>query len=239
MLPLCSDSGADVVDGQESLEGFDILTEGVLSYAELTSREQGANLILSMVSQCLKALFRIGILVRKSTPRDRFERALQQAEFAFPVQFDTNYVQERHPKLSFSDTRWLACRLGSANAKRRQFINYVRDHKAKLEVEDTNSTADAVTAMQSSKATTFVVPKTLSASEFLQSPLEGDDDSISLVSASTAFDKDTNLKLPNLADLGPDGEYFECPICFTLQSFHKEKSWKYVELSCGTSLPDL
>ncbi|KAJ0109407.1 hypothetical protein J7T55_000332 [Diaporthe amygdali] len=229
LLPLCSDSGADVVDGQESLEGFDIPPDGVLSDAEFTSREQDANLILSMVSQCLKALFRIGILVRKATPRDRFERALQQAEFSFPVQFDTNYVQERHPKLSFSDARWLACRLGSANAKRRQFINYVRDHKAKLEVEDTNSTADAVTAMQSSKATTFVVPKTITASEFLQSPLGGDDDSISLVSASTAFDKDTNLKLPNLADLGPDGEYFECPICFTLQSFHKETSWKQQE----------
>lgn len=182
-----------------------------------------------MVSECLKALFRIGILVRKATPRDRFERALQQFDFAFAPQFDINYVQERYKKLASMDSRWLTTRLGAANAKRRQFINYARDHKAKLEVEHSDPAADAATMVQSSKATTFVVPGNLSASEFLQSPLEADEESVSLVSASTAFNNDTSLRLPSLADLGPDGEYFECPICFTLQSFRVEKSWKYVE----------
>lgn len=197
---------------------------------EYTSSKVEAISILSMVSECLKALFRIGILVRKATPRDRFERALQQSEFEFSPQFDINYVQERYPKLASHDSRWLASRLGGANAKRRQFINYGRDHKARLEVEGVDPTVGAMTTVQSSKATTFAVPGNLPPSEFLNLPVEAEDDSVSLVSASTAFNNEASLRLPSLADLGPDGEYFECPICFTLQSFRMEKSWKYVEL---------
>lgn len=234
MLSLCSETGTNLqlhtLDGQEHRASDDFLTDAFRPDTEDTSDKTEAISILKMVSECLKALFRIGVLVRKATPRDRFERALQQSEFAFTPQFDINYVQERFPKLAFQDSRWLASRLGGANAKRRQFINYVRDHKAKLEVGDINPAVDAARTVKSSKATTFVVPGELSASEFLRAPLEVEDDSVSLVSASTAFNNDTNLRLPSLADLGPDGSYFECPICFTLQSFRMEKSWKYVQV---------
>lgn len=233
---MCTEKGAEfkaeTEHGQENFPaGVDSPEEDRVSDTEDISREEQANQELDMVSQCLKALFRIGILVRKSTPRDRFERALQQSEFAFPAQFDTNYVEERYPKLTSKDASWLASRLGVANAKRRQFIHYVRDRKAKLEAEDMNPMADA-----SSKATTFITPGNLSKSTLHgRSPLEEEDDLVSLVSASTTFDNDSTLKLPSLSDLGPDGEDFECPICFTLQSFKKEKSWKYVEVYCGTS----
>ncbi|KAG6355242.1 hypothetical protein INS49_004324 [Diaporthe citri] len=230
LLALCSDArvdlGSKTEDAQENPAGIDLLADDLVPDTEYTSSRTEAISILSMASECLKALFRIGILVRKATPRDRFERALQQSGSSFTPQFDINYVEERYPKLASRDSRWLASRLGGANAKRRQFINYVRDHKAKLEVENIMPTADAATTVQSSKATTFVVPGNLSASEFLDSSLEEEDDSVSLISASTAFDNDTSLRLPSLADLGPDGKHFECPICFTLQSFHKEKSWK-------------
>ncbi|KAG8162228.1 hypothetical protein KVR01_007993 [Diaporthe batatas] len=201
-------------------------------HEEYTSKEEEADYILRMVSECLRALFRIGILVRKATPRDRFELALQRSEYAFSAQFDINYVRERYPKLASEDSDWLVSRLGFANSKRRQFINYARDHRAKLEVEDpttvTNIVMDATTVRESSKATTFVVPRDLSTSDFLQSSLDTsiEDDLTSLVSASTAFDHEASLRLPSLADMGPDGEYFECPICFTLQSFRTEKAWK-------------
>lgn len=227
------DLGSNIKDKQEDPGS----TDDFVPDTEYTSRKAEAISILSMVSECLKALFRIGILVRKATPRDRFERALQQSEFEFSPQFDINYVQERYPKLASQDSLCLASRLGGANAKRRQFINYGRDHKAKLEVEAIDSTAGAMTIVQSSKATTFAVPGNLPPSEFLNLPVEAEDDSVSLVSASTTFNNDTSLRLPSLADLGPDGEYFECPICFTLQSFRMEKSWKYVEVRWAASRP--
>lgn len=225
MLELCSPASgpepeANAQRGQGSQADLALSGEFAEQDTEDISKEEQANLIMGMASQCLKALFRIGMLVRKATARDRFERALQQSEFSFPAQFDANYVQQKYPKLNSKDTSWLASKLGSANAKRRQFIQYGRDHKAKLDIEDTS--VDAVTARQSSKATTFLAPRSLSA-------LQEEDDLISLVSAATAFDNDTALKLPSLAYLSPDGADFECPICFTLQSFSKEKSWKYVE----------
>lgn len=232
-------------DAEGSASNVNAPADGLIGDTKYTSRDEEADSILCMVCECLRALFRIGNLVRKATPRDRFERAMQQSEHSFVPQFDINYVQEKYPKLASSDSSWLASRLGSANSKRRQFINYVRDHRAKLEVEDVNPIADTATSkIQSSKATTFLVPETMSTSEFLHSPLEVEDDSVSLVSASTAFDNETSLRLPSLADLGPDGQYFECPICFTLQSFRTEKAWKYVEIyllhiSLGYFLPTI
>lgn len=224
---------AHTQDAQDSGPSVDVPADDLVRGTEDTPRDEEAELILCMVSECLRALFRIGILVRKATPRDRFERALQRSEHSFPPQFDINYIEEKYPKLASSESSWLASRLGNANSKRRQFINYVRDHKARLVVADLNPAADtATTTKQSSKATTFVAPENMSTSEFLQSPLEVEDDSASLVSTFTAFDNENNLRLPSLAGLGPDGEYFECPICFTLQSFRTEKSWKYVHLRC-------
>lgn len=234
VLTLCSETGTNldlhIVDEQDHTASDRFLGDDTLPDTEDTSREAEAISILRMISECLNALFRIGVLVRKATPRDRFERALQHSEFAFAPQFDISHVQERYPKLASQDSHWLASRLGGANAKRRQFINYAWDHKANLEVEDINPAMEAARTVKSSKATTFVVPGEMSASDFLRSPLEVEDDSVSLVSASTAFNNDTSLRLPSLADLGPDGAYFECPICFTLQSFRAEKSWKYVQI---------
>lgn len=222
-----SEASVDIEDEQETTASDDISAGDLEPHTEDTSKEK-ASLILDMVSQCIKALFRIGILVRKASPRDRFERALQQSDFSFPAQFDTDYVEERYPKLRFKDMGFLASRLGGANAKRRQFIHYVRDHKARLEAaQDVHTMAYAITEKQSSKATTFVIPGDLSTFDRLDpSSLEKEDDLVSLVSASTAFDNERSLKLPSLAELSPDGEPFECPICFTLQSFRKEKSWK-------------
>ncbi|KAI7782209.1 hypothetical protein LA080_013754 [Diaporthe eres] len=186
--PYKTDIGCNLKDEQEDPGSVDLPWDDFVPVpdTEWASSKAEAISILSMVSECLKALFRIGIL----------------------------------------DSRWLASKLGGANAKRRQFINYGRDHKAKLEAEGIVPTAGAMTVVQSSKATTFAVPENLPPSEFLNLPVEAEDDSVSLVSASTAFNNDTSLRLPSLADLGPDGDYFECPICFTLQSFRMEKSWK-------------
>lgn len=171
-------------------------------------------MIIEVISQSISSLFRIGMLVRKSTPRDRFKRALQ-ADVAFPAFFDIDYVRHKHPKIKED---WLSARLGGGIAKRRQFIKYCRDHRSRLgadEVEDTDVDATRTEAL-SSKATTFVP----------HHGEEADDDAVSMVSASTATESLSALKLPALADISKDDQPFECPICFTLQSFQTERSWR-------------
>ncbi|KAB5545946.1 hypothetical protein GE09DRAFT_1224890 [Coniochaeta sp. 2T2.1] len=174
-------------------------------------------MIIQVISECITSLFRLGILVRKSTHRDRFKRALQVSDDAFPSMFDVDYVRQKHPKITKD---WLVTRLGGGIAKRRQFIKYCRDHRTRLGVDDENQTLDAGTGTErlSSKATTFL-PGTAQ-------PLEVEDDVVSFVSASTMAESLQSLKLPQLADLSTDNQPFECPICFTLQSFRTEKSWR-------------
>ena len=204
--------------------------------------------MLELVVECIKALFRIGMLVRKSTPRDRFQRALQYSRSTFYQNFDINYVEEKYAKLNREDSRWLATRLGSANAKRRQFIKYGQEHQAHLDVDETQpktsrdrdridvAASDSIDVPSarvpservSSKATTFALPRETSKFQLLNSGVteEEEDDVVSLMTASTAFDSERNLKLPSLEVLSPNGEPFECPICFTLQTFRREKTWK-------------
>lgn len=87
---------------------------------------------------------------------------------------------------------------------------------------------EAPTEKLSSKATTFVKSAEQWSSGFLETPVEDEDDSASLLTASTTFDSNRSLKLVSLADVGPEGKHFECPLCFTLQSFRTERAWRYV-----------
>ncbi|KAI0381384.1 hypothetical protein F5Y04DRAFT_255358 [Hypomontagnella monticulosa] len=198
---------------------------------------------LEVISQCIRSLFRIGILVRKKGQRDRFQQALQQPSLSFLVSPDIDYVRHKYPKLRAPASEWLAERVGNANAKRRQYIKYCRDHKTRLgTVPDerrqtiiTGDDADAYTDLGdrttvnlSSKATTLLP---IGSTEFrqLEINIREEDDRASLFSvttASTTFDSATNLKLPSLEELSPNLEPFECPVCLMLQSFRREKAWK-------------
>lgn len=240
----CSEDDNTKTVTSDTMQGS-ILTPGdqeLEDEEEKISKNEQVTLLIDMMNECMKALFRIGILVRREATYDRFQRALQRSRFTFPELFDTNYVEQKHPKLRSGAGRGLATRLGRANAKRRQFIKYGRDHRTRLDVDmdDHQETEpepqttlsidlEARTEKVSSKATTFVKPGEHWNSDLLAPPTEDEDDSASLLTASTTFDDSKkSLKLVKLADLGPGGKHFECPLCFTLQSFRTEKAWRYV-----------
>lgn len=176
---------------------------------------------LQIIQECINSLFRLSMLIRKLSPRDRFKQALLVSDMAFSDSFDIDYVSNKYSKLSNSP---LSMRLGSAIAKRRNFIRYCRDHRSRLGMEEANIHDATGTELLSSKATTFAPPPTFNPS--LQE--EGEDDNFSLANASTMATSLSNLTLPTLADLAPTNQPFECPICFTIQTFKSENSWKYV-----------
>ncbi|EXL40159.1 hypothetical protein FOCG_17262 [Fusarium oxysporum f. sp. radicis-lycopersici 26381] len=177
-----------------------------------------SQMILEIISESISSLFRIGILVRKATSRDRFSQALQVSDLTFSKEADISYVRQKHPKLGQG---WLSTRLGGAVAKRRQFIAYSRDHKSRLGGDESiNDYSASRTEILSSKATTIAPCIDLRTQE------EEEFDALSLVTASTMMDSSSLLRLPSLADLSREGEPFECPICFMLLSFQREKTWK-------------
>ncbi|KAK7722448.1 hypothetical protein SLS64_000985 [Diaporthe eres] len=171
------------------------------------SKDEQVTLLIDLMNECMKALFRIGILVRREVTYDRFQRALQRSRFLFPKQFDTDYVEQKYPKLR-NRGKELATRLGRANAKRRQFIKYGRDHRTRLEMDIDvcqenepepkamlSIDLEAPTEQLSSKATTFVMPAENWNSELLAPPIEDEDDGASFLTASTTFDSKKSLKL--------------------------------------------
>ncbi|KAL8359498.1 hypothetical protein RB601_007806 [Gaeumannomyces tritici] len=188
-----------------------------------------AESLMEEMSDALRGLFRAGVLVRKASARDRFAHALKASRGQFLGQFDIEYAEQKFSKLRRlrEESAWLTRRLGNANSKRRQVQKYYRDHKLRLAAgEQTSREEDeSRTEKLSSKATTLM-PGQLRL-QLLQDTLpEDENDAISLTSAVTTFEQGATLKLPRLALLSPDGEPFECPICFVLCACATEKSWK-------------
>ncbi|KAJ6437184.1 f-box-like domain-containing protein [Purpureocillium lavendulum] len=173
--------------------------------------------LMDIIKNSISSLLRIGILVRKATPRDKFKEAQAATRLPLPDNYYVEYVHQKYPKLDETQYR----RLGRAIASRRQFIMYCRDHKARLAHDEGGDDAiDGRTEALSSKASTFRVPT--------QEDLADDDelDTVSIATVSTVSDLSTSLKLPPLINFSTDDEPFECIICHTLQSFRSEKAWQ-------------
>lgn len=178
-----------------------------------------ARSLLNCISEYLRSLFRIAVIVRNAGPRDRFEHALQASNTTFTDIIDINHLREKHPKLP-EDLRTL---LGRANAKRRQFLKYSHDHSLRLAVErdesekvEVTESRPAQTEFLSSKATTFARPN----------PDVVEDDVFSLISTPTVSGGNQVLSLPRLATLSPDGAPFVCPLCRAFQTFQQEVVWQ-------------
>ncbi|OTB01993.1 hypothetical protein M426DRAFT_13984 [Hypoxylon sp. CI-4A] len=191
-------------DLQEAIDDLiDTNQDGNINEIEVDGHEgirlDESKSIIDVISQCIRSLFKIGTLVRKASPRDRFQQALQKSNSAFPASFDIDHVQHTYSKLSAPSAQRLAERMGNANAKRRQFITYCRDHNAKLSETDVD---DGSTTKKSSKATTLP-PTGLAQLEEL------DKDTASMMTTSTTFESSLGHTLPSLKELSPDLETFE------------------------------
>lgn len=180
-----------------------------------------ASIIADIISQSITSLLRLGILIRKASPRDKFKEAQRSTRTRIPDHYDIEYVKMKHPKLNDAQ----GTRLGRAIAKRRQFILYCREHQARL-AHDVDGSGDGTgTEVLSSKASTFLAPEKES---FSSMHVDEEDDAISIMTASTVSDVSVSRKLPSLTDLSPDDEPFVCPICFSLQSFKSNRAWQWV-----------
>lgn len=189
-------------------------------------KSEDIKLSLATALQCLRGLFDIGIAVRKLTTRDRFQRALLRSQDIVYAGADRDHVEQNYPKLNTASASWLASRLVKANVNRRKFMIYNERHRERLGAEDDIYDDKPDAPELSSKASTFMPPKSFTDIGRLAS---GEDcDILSLGTASTSISRNISLRMPTLASLSPDGKPFECPICCIAQRFEKEKAWKYV-----------
>ncbi|KAK0792118.1 hypothetical protein LTR59_008614 [Friedmanniomyces endolithicus] len=126
------DSNTEIAD---SLQGIQEDTSSGASNAgvslPLASKENDIHEVCLIAGDVITSLLKVSVLLRSATTRDRYARAAAASESqAFVPDFDIRHVKDEYPKVG--KRPWLAKRLGTAIAQRRQFLRYSKDHSEKI-----------------------------------------------------------------------------------------------------------
>lgn len=203
--------------------------------------------LFESAKQTITSLFRISIIIRKASPRDRFMKALTAKQTSFDESFDISHVGTKFPLLNSDDRKWLKERLGKAIVQRRQYLRYARDHRHKLSkepvelwqpeaIENPRTQSPNIDWSEQSR-TAYTTPTSILASTAASTlhltgilPQDKDiQDDVSQTSYALSLGEDngdSHLQLPRLVDVSNGETTFECPLCWTIQSMYKETAWK-------------
>lgn len=96
---------------------------------DLGSPDELSELHLS-VGDILTSLFKVSMLVKRATKRDRYAKAASATDDPFLAEFDIRHIADKYPKIRMQP--WLLERLGKAITQRRQFLRYCRNHKNRI-----------------------------------------------------------------------------------------------------------
>ncbi|MCJ1369865.1 hypothetical protein MMC20_001077 [Loxospora ochrophaea] len=192
----------------------------------------------------LDSLFKASIFIRKFAPKERRLRAAETKPF--DNRADIMYVNDRYPLLTDKNAA-LVARLGEANARRRQYFKYRRDHNERLSMVAAEGDLDtkkgqlelnvkraglAKTVLTvetkpslfaETEATAFVVDKAAQA-QTLELPSAPQAMSIVSFATSVAENSDEELPFPPLPAEAEDGSPFLCPYCLQYQQVKHEGS---------------
>ena len=230
-----------------------------LSYGTDQSDEEDAHTVTTLRSEILEIfgsvtdsveeLFKLSMLIRNATPRDRYSKATVDPKNPFDDNYDIAHVGEKHPKLEQERNIWLKRVLGKAITQRREFLRYARNHRHKLAADElpgiqsaaqTNMEMRPKPAITESRAPTRQVSTPLTnslgptkASTLLPHNLENpeifDDDAISTTSLVTSTVHDgENTRMSPLSSVSNGRPSFECPYCWHIIRCKHQRSWRYV-----------
>ncbi|KAF2815608.1 uncharacterized protein BDZ99DRAFT_493615 [Mytilinidion resinicola] len=194
--------------------------------------------LLETVADSISGLFRISMLIRKATPRDRFQKAATAATEPFDDLYDIAHVAHKFPKLEEENMKWLKVRLGRAITRRRQFLRYARDHhkrpshapktlpnagredQRELLVRELDRQAGTrILALDTRSEAISSLPQTTASTlaPLILESIQGDiEDGRSQTSFATSVADDTEeskLRVVPLKDVAGGKVPFECPYC--------------------------
>ena len=232
---------------EDEFDGLDDISNSSETTGE-PSKLSEAQEIFESAKETITSLFRLSIIIRKASPRDRFAKALAARQNPFNEQFDISHVGHKFPLLEIKENQWLKERLGRAITQRRQFLRYAHKHRNKIgkepndvwAPEDQEDSKEKLWGDEDQKSKTALTNRSgaastlapTNASTLLPSALEKmeedfyDDMSQTSYAMSMGDDiDDGKLHLPQLADVAKEESPFECPLCWTIQDL-KESSWR-------------
>lgn len=195
-------------------------------------------------------LFRYSVLLRRHNPRGREKPSGNNAPEA-DSSLDVRHAIDMFPKTR--ERPWLAERLGNANAKRREYIQFRQKHQQRSQPKQLNTqpqpladspAGDYVSTKATTKATTYREPD---GSVILPDEVPGGSNR-SMTTTGTSFlviEGDDGADEPGILDLeritfkGIElkfGDFIECPLCRTIQNFRKDSDWRFVSSRCEWTL---
>ena len=212
--------------------------------------------LISAIHTGIDALFKASIFIRKFAPKDQRIRAAKTEPF--DNRADVLYIKDRFPAVMRKNVA-LAARLGEANARRRQYFKYRRDHCERLStvtvegsmtslprqelgsnnskaefVESTSTTNIRTSIFAETKATMFVADAAAQA-HMLESYESEPAPAVSVVSFATSVAEisDEESSFPAVPIEAESGSPFLCPYCLTVLQFKVqglEHQWRSVRL---------
>ncbi|XPS78886.1 hypothetical protein M3J09_010885 [Ascochyta lentis] len=145
--------------------------------------------------------------IRNPAPHDLFKRS-GNIDTSYYEEFDIQHVKGKFPEAE----QYLITRMGRAISRRRQYLRYREEHRARLaEALDTTDTS----AKKVASTVASSIPAQLK-SGFQAVELEDDDefvDHASQTSYASSMSGATALRPPPLPQEGREGKPFECSLC--------------------------
>ena len=245
-------------ESDENLSEYDISSSesGTSSSSSLGERNALAPTselqeLMLAIRTGLDSLFKTSVFIRQFASREKRSRAVGTKPF--DSRADIIYVNDRYPLLSKHST--LAARLGEANARRRQYFKYRRDHDQRLatvhnenkpiksivqatsvvnppELARTELTVETKPSLfADTKATTFVADGDAQARILIMAKAP---ETMSAVSFATSIAEtsDDELPFPPVPNEAEQGLPFICPYCLHFQQFKRgnsEYQWRCEE----------
>lgn len=234
----------DVSSGSETSEPSSSGENGiVVSSSEIDE-------LISAIRGGINSLFKTSVFIRKFAPKERRQRAVEKADI-FTSQIDEIYIKDRYPAVERNGRSDLVVRLGLANAHRRQYFVYCREHNDRLSRADTakdrregenhplnQEARREVLTTAGHRDQSFLASTTATdlladneASGELPQLLQAEP-TPSLVSYATTIDNcaDDDTAFPPLPADAQSNLFFLCPYCrkiVRLNPNEKEKHWRY------------
>ena len=206
--------------------------------------------LLESSSDTITSLFKISVLVKSATTRDRYAKAAKSQGEPFDARFDISHVGHKFPLVHRTD--WLETRLGKAITQRRQFLRYCRQHRDRLDTQHKvadvienaidrqpmlvrkpvegprEATKSQIQSLKSPSTFAITTASTLVVNN-LESLEELPDDVQSQTSYATSLNEEESsdiLRVPPLPDEAARGLPFECPYCWAPQLIKTRRAWK-------------
>jgi hypothetical protein len=206
--------------------------------------------IFESIADAINNLFRLSMIIRNNTSRDRYAKAAAAAlSVPFDDKFDISHVEHKFPALKSKGKEWLIVRLGKAITQRRQYLRYCREHHDKISrkhhpiprpqiIQSSEIKPEVVAGLTADARSAFSKPtNTLAptqASTLLltsdqipeEAPLE---DTQSQTSYATSNEDDSSShkhRVIKLEDVSKGVSHFECPYGWQIQASKSQKTWK-------------